>query len=493
VPREGVKVGTRLSSDSESYVTRDWPDLWRIDLTTGAVELAAKGTQNIYQWVLAPDGGIVAYAYLDPMTSRWTVFRQGQKALYSRQSPRLSAELSGLGRTVDSVVVYDQSGEGEQVVEVGLDGRVEALAPGANVTGLLHSPLTGLLEGVIIDNSEFHFFDKAMQARVDAATRPFQDRNLTIESYTNGLDKVVLHTTGAADSGTFWLVDLKAHKADIIDNDFPDVPSEQTGATRRITYAASDGFELDGILTLPAGKTAGKLPVVVLPHGGPIGVSDSLGFDWLAQGIASRGYAVFQPNYRGSGGHGAAYQQAGFGEYGRKMLTDMSDGLANLAREGIVDPARACIVGASYGGYAAMAGITVQTGLYRCAVSISGLSDLPAMLKWVDDRTGQGSSSIRYLREAMGVTVPGAPPIAAISPSRLAARADAPLLLIHGRDDTVVPLEQSERMERAMRAASKPVQLIITDKEDHYLSREATRIATLSAAVSFIEKHNPPN
>ena len=493
VPKEGVKVGSRLATDTDSYFTRNWPDLWRIDLSTGMIDLAAKGTENIYEWVLAPDGSVVAYAYLDQQTSKWTVYRDGQRALYSRQSPRLSANLDGLGRTVNSVVVYDQSGEGEQLVEVGLDGKAEALAPGENVTGLLHSPLTGLLQGVVIDNTAFRFFDKAMQTRIDAAIKPFAGRNVKIQSYTDNLDKVVLHTDGATDSGTYWLVDLKAHKADIIDNDFPNVPEDQTGAVTSINYAASDGFALDGILTLPPGRAPKNLPVVILPHGGPIGVEDRVGFDWLAQAVASRGYAVFQPNYRGSGGHSAAYQQAGFGEYGRKMLTDMSDGLAHLAKEGIVDPKRACILGASYGGYAALAGITVQTGLYRCAVAISGLSDLPAMLKWEDDRHGQGSSAIKYFREAMGVTVPGAPPIASISPAFLASRADAPLLMIHGRDDTVVPLEQSQRMERAMKAAGKPVQLLITEKEDHYLSREASRVATLKAAVEFIEKNNPAN
>ncbi len=491
VPKEGVKVGSRLATDTDSYFTRNWPDLWRIDLSTGGIDVAAKGTENIYQWVLAPDGGVVAYAYVDRLTSKWTVYREGQQALYSRQSPRMSSKLAGLGRTADSVTIFDQSGEGEQLVEVKLDATVQPLAPGQNVTGLLHNPVTGLLEGVVIDNRDFHFFDKALQARIDAAVKPFAGRNITIQSYTNGLDKVVLHTDGATDSGTFWLVDLKGHKADIIDNDFPTVSEDQTGAVSRIHYKASDGFDLDGILTLPSGRAAKGLPVVVLPHGGPIGYYDRVRFDWMAQAFASRGYAVFQPNYRGSGGHGPAFEQAGFGEFGRRMLTDMSDGLAHLAKEGVIDPKRGCIVGASYGGYAAMAGVTVQNGVYRCAVAVSGLSDLPAMLKWEEDRHGQGSSTIKYLREAMGVSVPGAPSVASISPAFLASRADAPLLMIHGRDDTVVPLEQSQRMERAMKAAGKPVQLIITEKEDHYLSREASRVATLTAAVAFVEKNNP--
>ena len=258
-----------------------------------------------------------------------------------------------------------------------------------------------------------------------------------------------------------------------------------------VSYRASDGLELDGVLTLPPGREAKGLPLVLLPHGGPIGIRDQPGFDWMAQAFASRGYAVFQPNYRGSGGHGAALEQAGFGEFGRKMLSDMADGVADLAIRGVIDPRRACIVGFSYGGYAAMAGITVQHGLYRCAVSGSGLSDLNGYIQWDENIHGRGGASVKFWREAMGVNMAGAPSLAAISPVTLAARADAPLLLIHGRDDSVVPLEQSERMQRAMKAAGKPVDLVITDGEDHWLSHAASRVATLKAAVSFVQKYNP--
>jgi dipeptidyl aminopeptidase/acylaminoacyl peptidase len=307
------------------------------------------------------------------------------------------------------------------------------------------------------------------------------------------MNEVILHTGGDGDSGTYYLVNLTSHRADIIDNDYPDVADQKVGHVRDVAYKASDGFELDGVLTLPPGSSAKNLPVVILPHGGPIGVFDHVQFDWLAQAFASRGYAVFQPNYRGSGGHGAAFENAGFGEFGRKMLSDISDGLDDLAKEGLVDRHRACIVGFSYGGYAAMAGVTVQQGLYRCAVAGSGLSDLPLMLDWVERRYGEPSAPLTFWREAMGPTVPGAPPLKSISPIAYAARADAPILLIHGQDDSVVPLEQSAIMYSALKSAGKPVEFIQTKSEDHWLSREETRIATLKAAVAFVEKYDPVN
>jgi dipeptidyl aminopeptidase/acylaminoacyl peptidase len=222
--------------------------------------------------------------------------------------------------------------------------------------------------------------------------------------------------------------------------------------------------------------------VVVLPHGGPE-ARDYPVFDWWAQAFASQGYAVLQPNYRGSSGYGAPFVEAGQGQWGRKMQTDVSDGLAELAREGVVDPKRACIVGASYGGYAALAGVTVQHGLYRCAVAVA------EMLRYVYDKRNGDGAETRYWDAFMG------PPsgFKDISPQRLAANADAPILLIHGKDDTVVLYDQSVAMNKALLAAGKTVEFVTMPNEDHWLSREATRIQMLKASVAFVEKYNPPD
>jgi dipeptidyl aminopeptidase/acylaminoacyl peptidase len=232
---------------------------------------------------------------------------------------------------------------------------------------------------------------------------------------------------------------------------------------------------------------------VVLPHGGPE-ARDYPGFDWWAQAFASRGYAVFQPNFRGSDGYGVEFRNAGLGQWGRKMQTDISDGVAELARQGIVDPKRACIVGASYGGYAALAGVTVQQGLYRCAVADAGVSDLGDMLTYSAGYRGVPSAGIRYWRAFMGVTsVWENSQVKPISPAELADRADAPILLIHGTSDTVVPIAQSETMEAALKRAGKPVEFVRMENEDHWLSRAETRVQMLKAAVAFVEKYNPAN
>jgi dipeptidyl aminopeptidase/acylaminoacyl peptidase len=185
------------------------------------------------------------------------------------------------------------------------------------------------------------------------------------------------------------------------------------------------------------------------------------------------------------------FMQAGFGEWGRKMQSDLSDGVRYLAREGVVDPKRVCIVGASYGGYAALAGVTLESDVYRCSVSVAGLSDLPRFLKWVGN-TKQAISG-RYWDRFMGATDPHDPALLAISPIEHVNSVAAPILLIHGRDDTVVPYEQSDVMLGALKRAGKSVQLVTMKHEDHWLSRSETRLQMLQATVDFLKANNPPN
>ncbi|HKP77819.1 MAG TPA: alpha/beta fold hydrolase, partial [Phenylobacterium sp.] len=192
----------------------------------------------------------------------------------------------------------------------------------------------------------------------------------------------------------------------------------------------------------------------------------------------------------GSDGFGDELLAAGYGEWGRKMQTDLSDGVAHLAAEGVIDPKRVCIVGASYGGYAALAGAALDTGVYRCAASVGGLSDLGRFVTW--SKIQRGPSAFRYWTRFMGAEE-DRKVLAEISPAANIDKVTIPVLLIHGKDDSVVPAEQSQLMAEALRKAGKPVELVVQKGEDHWLSRGATRLEMLSATMAFVEKHNPPN
>ena len=335
-------------------------------------------------------------------------------------------------------------------------------------------------------------FDPALQSRFDKVRRAFKGELVQFVSASNNFDREIVRTTGPGDSGTYFYVDLTTGAAQAIGWNYPTILQADVGEVRTLTYKAADGQDIEAILTLPPGRDAKNLPLVVMPHGGPE-TRDYPGFDWWAQALASRGYAVFQPNFRGSDGYGMAFRDAGFGQWGRKMQTDLSDGVAELARQGIADPKRACIVGASYGGYAALAGATMEQGVYRCAVSVGGISSLPELLSWEDKRYGEESVEMRYDHKFLGVTSDGDPLLQALSPRHFADRADAPILLIYGQDDTVVEPLQSRAMVGALKAAHKPVEDLELPGEDHWLSRPATRTQMIKASVDFVMRNNPPN
>jgi len=181
--------------------------------------------------------------------------------------------------------------------------------------------------------------------------------------------------------------------------------------------------------------------------------------------------------------------RAGFGQWGLKMQTDISDGFAELVKRGIVDPKRACIMGASYGGYAALAGVTLQHGLYRCSVDVAGISDIGELFSSEYNGRGREGMLRRSLDEELGPRSGWS----AVSPRNFAARADAPILLIHGRDDTVVPFRQTDQMADALKDAGKTYKFVVLKHEDHWLSSADTRLQMLQEALEWVQKYDPPN
>jgi dipeptidyl aminopeptidase/acylaminoacyl peptidase len=486
------------------YGIHNFEDLYRVDLDTGSISIASQGRDDSDGWLVSPAGEVVARSFYNEKNGGWRVLagKEGDQVLAAGQNDFGGTSKLNFGRTADTVLVDAPNGATDDT-RGGYSFRELSVGSGAGPAGIdtsgmdepMIDPTTHLWIGERLrnDDQETTFFAPALQARWKGARKAFPNNIVHLKSWSTDFNKLIVFTEGGDDSGTYWLVDILKHSADPIGPQYPTVKSKDVGPVGMVEYRAADGLALHGVLTLPPGREAKALPLVVLPHGGPE-ARDYPGLDWWAQAFASRGYAVFQPNFRGSSGYGIHLRNAGLGEWGRKMQTDISDGVAELAKKGIVDPRRACIVGGSYGGYAALAGVTVQQGLYRCAVSVAGVADLPGMLirehKIVAAPT---SSAVRYWRAFMGATSSSDSRLDTITPAALADKADAPILLIHGKDDTVVPIDQSETMESALKHAGKPVEFIKMNNEDHWLSREETRIEMLKAAVAFVEKYNPLN
>jgi dipeptidyl aminopeptidase/acylaminoacyl peptidase len=353
----------------------------------------------------------------------------------------------------------------------------------------LHDPVTHHLIGgtSTSDRTHYELADPSYRARWQSVLETFPDERVRLESASRNFDKVVVRVDGPTTGFEYVLIDLLTARAQPLGPVYDGI--EERHETQPLRYTAADGLAIPGYLTLPTGKPPTQLPLVVLVHGGPA-ARDTADFEWWPQALASRGYAVLQANFRGSA-LGTKFVVAGFGEWGRKMQTDLSDGVRHLAKEGIVDPARVCIVGASYGGYAALAGVTLDPGVYRCAVSVAGVGDVGRMLEW--EKRNSSERAQRFWDRFMGVDGPEDPVVQTISPAENAAAANVPVLLIHGKDDTVVPYEQSEAMLRALRRADKNAELVTLKREDHWLSRGETRVQMLQASVAFLHLHNPPD
>jgi dipeptidyl aminopeptidase/acylaminoacyl peptidase len=472
---------------------RTVPCLFAFTYPDRRVRLVDEASDPGTDWLMDEAGNIAAqFTYQDAKklweiktrkNGHWTSVASGTAAIDTPDMVGFSADGSGI------IVRFLVNGDPQwRPLNLSDNTWGAPLGRGAAFSRVIEDRKSGRILGGIraVGSSEYVFFDNELQAHWNAVLRAFPDERVELESHSDDFSRLVLKVFGPKDGYVYALYDWYTHHASILGRVYEEVtaPAEM----KAISYPAADGLTIPAFLTLPA--ASGKdLPLVVLPHGGPA-AADTLDFDWWSQALAAQGYAVLQPNFRGSI-LDSKFLQAGFGEWGRKMQSDLSDGVRYLTRQGIIDPKRVCIVGASYGGYAALAGVTIESGVYRCAVSVAGLSDLRRFRKWTI--ANQMGWSQRYWDRFMGTADQNDPALIAISPIEHVAAVTVPVLLIHGRDDTVVPFEQSDVMLSALRRAGKSVTLVTMKHEDHWLSRSETRLQMLQATVDFLKANNPPN
>lgn len=479
-----------------------WNTLYRINLKTGATKmLNGGGSEHTDDWLVASDGQPLAQSLYDQKQGAWSLKIKGDKGwttVEKATSKMGSYGLRGMGRDGRGVVVWAHDEDSDKTVlrEYALDGSHVVVPGSGDYDAPIHAPDGSRLIGgysLVDDERRYAFFDAKIQASWKAVTKAFPGDQVSLESWSDDGRKVVVQVDSPTLGPAYALVDLDAKSARWLGDIYRDLTPAGVSEMKPIKYKAADGLEITGYLTLPRGKDPKNLPLVVLPHGGPA-VRDSLGFDWWSQALASRGYAVLQPNFRGSDGFGHDFLEKGYGQWGKAMQTDLSDGVRHLAKAGTIDPKRVCIVGASYGGYAALAGATLDRGVYRCAVSVAGPSDLRRMLVDGSRRfVSSDNASVRYWLRFMGADGVKDPDLAVISPAKMADKVEIPVMLIHGKDDTIVPYVQSTLMADAMKKAGKPVELVTLAGEDHNLSRGATRLQMLTSMVEFLEKNNPPD
>ena len=385
----------------------------------------------------------------------------------------------------DTLLVASEAEGGLHLFGIAANAMRETLHPGPLAASPIRRPADGAIIAVA-SGDEVVFLDEEEAAIHEAAEAVIGAGPLVpLDASHDG--SVRLYSSAARGRpARYHVYDAEAGQvvrtltsfAGLVDTPAPDI--------RRVAYEARDGLPIEGFYSTPAEAGAGPAPLIVMPHGGPAS-RDTDGFDSFRDYLTALGYAVFQPNFRGSTGYGAAFEEAGVGEWGAGMQTDIADGVAALVAAGDADPDRLAILGWSYGGYAALMGTLDETP-YRCAVAIAAPTDLLGMLDTEQTRAG-----FDYWARHIGRGVLTEADFAARSPLRRAAEIDAPVLLIHGGLDHVVRKGQSAALEAAIEEAGGDVRALYLMESGHSLEREPDRVRAYAEAGRFLRDCLPPD
>jgi dipeptidyl aminopeptidase/acylaminoacyl peptidase len=479
---------------------RGEPRIWRINLSNARVSAATpRGTnENTVGFQIDERGNAYARFDSDEETNRWRMF------IYDGNQPRLLIEdesefgepITIVGLMPDNRIIAHDRGDGDFynlyiVDRVTGERTLFRSRDNTDMLGTADDPWTRRAVGVIwsADRDNVEYMESDLQAVSDRIDEILNGSFVDIITWSRDRQRFIVYAERGLDGGGYYVYERNADRIRLLGLRYPELQSAAGGERQSITYRARDGARIPAYLTFPAGAERRNLPLVLLVHGGPH-ARDSFTFDWWASFLASRGYLVLQPNFRGSTGFGKAWEEAGRRQWGGLMQTDVEDGVAALIRSGVVDPARVCIVGASYGGYAALAGATLTPDRYSCAVAVAPVSDLEMFLRESQRQTGgEDSMTSDWWRASIGDREEDRARIRAVSPANLADRVQAPVLLVHGTDDIVVPIAHSRLMRDRLERAGRTVRYVELSGDDHWLSDAPTRIQMLRELDSFLGQH----
>jgi dipeptidyl aminopeptidase/acylaminoacyl peptidase len=362
--------------------------------------------------------------------------------------------------------------------------------PAGEIQRVILSPKRDRLLGLVYEDIvvRTHWFDPQWAGIFQALQAQFPQHLVGITSMSDDEKRFVIRTISDRDPGHFYLGEMGSSGLSLqsITPVRPAIKPEQMAPMTPIKYTARDGLEIHGYLTKPLGMRDKKAPLLIMPHGGPFGPRDSWAYNAEVQFLANRGYAILQPNFRGSGGYGYSFMTAGYQEWGGKMQDDLTDAVKWAIAQGHTDPDRVGIMGASYGGYATLAGLVYSPELYRVGINYVGVSDLRLITRY-DTQSEVGKA---WLVRAVGndpAKLKDRSPVEHVQNIRV------PSFHAYGRNDPRVRYENWEVLERALKTHGKVYESLIETKEGHGFEKEESATGFYGAVEKFLAKHMPAN
>lgn len=489
-----------VSADGKTVYMRGRGGVTGIQLETGNVMSAGMARQWEDDFIVSQAGKLVAAQDVNRETGNNRIFAASglDRRVIFQEEPK-PAEVHLLGALPDSasIAVVDTRAGGRVARTLRLaDGAMsEPLFNGAEIVAPVRDR-TGAIVGFEMAGvyPRYEFFDADLATDVRSIRASFPGQAVTLVNWSDDRSKLLVNVEGGIEPGRYAIFDRTARKLTAVMQTRPSVPKEDMGEVISIEYPARDGRKIAAVITWPARLPADQrkgLPLVVLPHDHAQDASSSVGFDWIAQFIANEGYAVLQPNYRGSAGS-TDLRTAGYQEFGRRMQHDITDGVHALAEMGWVDPDRVCIAGEGWGGYLALTGAAITPHRYRCAAAINGITDLPDFLKKQTEGDQRYNDYVGRWKNMLGDPEANLDNLERYSPVNLARQIAAPVLLIHADNNWYSPDRQSRKMELSLEAAEKPVDYILIPRENHFLIRPESRQRVLNELAKFLAANTAP-
>ena len=474
-------------------------DPYRLNLNTGELTLLAENPGNIQGWMTDHDGKLrVAIAIVDGVNKQilyretedqpfqpvlTTNFKETVSFAVFTSDNKMVYALTNIGRDKTALVLMDpKTCEEKEVLYMNDKYDISALSYSEKKNRLTVVACEGH-KGMIR-----HYFDKEeeeIRKKLEAQL-PGYDVSITSQSRDENIR--LIHAGNDRTYGTYYLYDVKENKLTKVADIAPWIKEEEMCAMNPITYTSRDGLTIEGYLTLPKGYTmenAKNLPVVVNPHGGPW-ARDSWGYNPEVQFLASRGYAVLQMNFRASTGYGRKFTELGYKQWGQAMQNDITDGVEWLIKKGIADPKRVAIYGASYGGYATLAGVTFTPDLYACAVDYVGVSNL---LSFMNTIPPYWKPLLDMMHEMIGDPETDKEMMEKYSPVFHVDQIKAPLFIAQGANDPRVNKAESDQMVEALRKRGVEVEYMVKENEGHGFYNEENKFDFYRAMEKFLDKY----